>query len=93
LPAGDAKPISTDRLARRLIKRSAGHDIVVMHDGVEPAREAADALRGGRGQQSTVEALPAFLESLAERKLRTLTLLEALLPADAPPAPAARSPS
>jgi len=72
----DTRPLTPQRLADRVIKRMAGHDIVLLHDGVEPARAAKNV-----SQESTVAALPAILESIADKRLRPVSLLDALLPA------------
>jgi peptidoglycan/xylan/chitin deacetylase (PgdA/CDA1 family) len=69
----DTKNLDSARLALRLIRRTAGHDIVVLHDGVEPGRI-------GGSQEPTVAALPAFLSALVARGLSTLTIHEALVP-------------
>jgi peptidoglycan-N-acetylglucosamine deacetylase len=70
----DTRVTSAESLAARLLKHVSGHDIVVLHDGVEPHR-------AGASQEQTVEALPALLDGLREKKLAALSLLEALAPA------------
>ncbi len=73
----DTRPGTPDALVRKLLKRTSGHDIVLLHDGVDAQRrDAASAT-----QRHTAEALPAYLEGLAAKDLRVLPLLEALLPA------------
>ncbi len=64
-------------LARRVLKRVWGHDILLLHDGVDPERAA----RGGAGatQQQTVESLPAILEGIREKKLQAVSLVETLV--------------
>ncbi|HVX86654.1 MAG TPA: polysaccharide deacetylase family protein [Phycisphaerae bacterium] len=69
----DTRGVSAEKLASRLVRRSAGHDIVLMHDGRDPHRKK------GVGQGQTAEALPGVLAGLAEKKLHVLPLVEALL--------------
>jgi peptidoglycan/xylan/chitin deacetylase (PgdA/CDA1 family) len=67
------KPVSAGELSRKILKRVGGHDIVLLHDGVEPFRLA------GSSQAATVKALPEILRGLAERELRAVSLVEALV--------------
>ena len=67
------KGVQRGELSRRILKRVGGHDIVLLHDGVEPFRPA------GSSQAATVEALPAILRGLAEKELRAVSLVEALV--------------
>jgi peptidoglycan/xylan/chitin deacetylase (PgdA/CDA1 family) len=68
----DTRPMAPDRLAQRVIARLSGHDILLMHDGLEPAR-------AGASQQQTLDALPQILAGLGEKKLRVVSLLDSLL--------------
>jgi peptidoglycan/xylan/chitin deacetylase (PgdA/CDA1 family) len=70
----DTRTMTGDQLTKRVLKRVAGHDIVLLHDGVEPSR-------AGASQETTVAALPGILAGIAEKKLRMVSLLEVLLPA------------
>jgi peptidoglycan/xylan/chitin deacetylase (PgdA/CDA1 family) len=72
----DTKIHDAARLARRVLARVGGNDIIVLHDGVEPGRTPASS------QQNTIDALPALLDGIAEKELRPLTLLDALVPAE-----------
>jgi peptidoglycan/xylan/chitin deacetylase (PgdA/CDA1 family) len=72
----DTKIQDPAKLARRVLARVGGHDIIVLHDGVEPARRHASS------QQNTVDALPAILNGFVEKELRPLTLIDALVPAE-----------
>ncbi|MGN6367862.1 MAG: polysaccharide deacetylase family protein [Phycisphaerae bacterium] len=72
----DTRPLSAQKLVDRVLARTAGHDIILLHDGIEPNRTSHTA-----SQQNTVDALPVILEGLADKKLRPLSLLEALIPA------------
>jgi len=69
----DTRPSSPEQLAERVLKRTTGHDIILLHDGVEPNRPA------GASQSHTVAALPAILEGIAEKKLQAVSLVEALV--------------
>lgn len=71
----DTKPTTSQDLAARVIKRTTGHDILLLHDGVEPFRPA------GAGQQATVDALPHILRGIAEKKLQVVSLIDALVAA------------
>jgi peptidoglycan/xylan/chitin deacetylase (PgdA/CDA1 family) len=77
--AYDTRPADPPALARRVIARTGGHDILLLHDGVDPARAA----RGAATQQHTVEALPAILAGVREKKLQVTSLVDALLAAAA----------
>lgn len=77
----DTLPFSSERLARRILKRVSGHDIILLHDGVEPHRPAHSS------QQATVDALPAILDGIAEKQLQVVPLIEALLASASPPVP------
>jgi peptidoglycan/xylan/chitin deacetylase (PgdA/CDA1 family) len=70
----DTRPLPAEKLARRVIARTTGNDIVLLHDGLEATRAAK-----GASQKNTVDALPAILEGLSEKRLRPLSLLDALL--------------
>ena len=78
----DTRPLSSEKLAERVLARTAGNDIILLHDGLEPTRAAKNA-----SQQNTVGALPAILEGIAEKRLRPLSLLDALLSAARNPVP------
>jgi len=78
----DTRITDPARLAKRTLSKTGGHDIILLHDGVEPGRGVGGSPK--LSQEQTVAALPAILEGLAEKELRALTLLEALLPAPAP---------
>jgi peptidoglycan-N-acetylglucosamine deacetylase len=69
----DTRPYSPDHLARRILRRTAGHDIIMLHDGIEPHRPRESS------QQATVDALPAILDGTAEKHLRIVPLLDALM--------------
>jgi peptidoglycan/xylan/chitin deacetylase (PgdA/CDA1 family) len=71
--AYDTKPTAPELLAARLLKRSSGHDIVLLHDGIDPHR------KNPAPQTHTADALPLYLEGLAEKRLRILPLVDALL--------------
>lgn len=73
--AYDTQPTPPDLLARKLLKRTAGHDIVLLHDGLDPHRKNPPQA----AQQHTADALPAYLAGIAEKQLRILPLLDALL--------------
>jgi peptidoglycan/xylan/chitin deacetylase (PgdA/CDA1 family) len=72
LRAYDTRPVSTEKIANRIIKGCGGHEIVAMHDGLEPARSNAS-------QQNTVDALPMVLEALRVKNIAAVSLLKALL--------------
>jgi hypothetical protein len=59
------------------VRQVGGHDIILLHDGVEPARPK------NASQENTVSALPAILDGIGEKELRILPLVDALLPAPA----------
>ena len=63
--------LTTDpqRILRRLTRRLAGGDILLLHDG--------HAARTARGAPVILEVLPPLLARLRERALRTVTLREA----------------
>jgi peptidoglycan/xylan/chitin deacetylase (PgdA/CDA1 family) len=71
----DTRPTTGEALAKRVLNRTAGHDILLLHDGVEPFRKA------GSTQQATVDALPAILAGIAEKKLHAVSLIDALVAA------------
>jgi peptidoglycan/xylan/chitin deacetylase (PgdA/CDA1 family) len=73
--AYDTHPTPPELLTRRLLKHTAGHDIVLLHDGVDPHRKNA----APGAQKHTADALPAYLAGIAEKQLRILPLLDALL--------------
>jgi peptidoglycan/xylan/chitin deacetylase (PgdA/CDA1 family) len=79
----DTRPLSAEKLAARVLARTTGNDIVLLHDGLEATRAAK-----GASQQNTVDALPAILEGLVEKRQRAVSLLEALLRAANNPTPA-----
>jgi peptidoglycan/xylan/chitin deacetylase (PgdA/CDA1 family) len=68
----DTRPMAAERLAKRVVSRLGGHDILLMHDGVEPNRV-------GSSQQQTLDAVPRILEGISEKSLRVVPLIEALL--------------
>jgi peptidoglycan/xylan/chitin deacetylase (PgdA/CDA1 family) len=73
----DTKIQDPAQLTKRVLARVGGHDIIMLHDGVEPGRPSACT------QENTVGALPAILEGLAGKELRILSLVDALIPAGA----------
>jgi peptidoglycan/xylan/chitin deacetylase (PgdA/CDA1 family) len=83
--AFDTRPMPPAELARRLLGRVSGHDILLLHDGIDPHRSRAAAggggSGGGGGQQHTVDAVPAILAGIRAKNLRIVPLLEALVPA------------
>jgi peptidoglycan/xylan/chitin deacetylase (PgdA/CDA1 family) len=68
----DTRPTTPDKLAQRVISRLGGHDILLMHDGLEPAR-------AGASQQQTLDALPQILEGILAKSLRVVPLIDGLL--------------
>src|SRR5262249_10345127 len=82
LRACDTRPIPPQHLANRLLKGVKGRDIVLLHDGLEPARTQAS-------QPHTVEALPALLTGIAIKGSRPLPVPDALPPAESPTEPEA----
>jgi peptidoglycan-N-acetylglucosamine deacetylase len=68
----DTRACSAGQLADRVLLRTGGHDIVMLHDGVEPHRPPDSS------QQATVNALPAILDGIAEKRLRVVSLVDAL---------------
>jgi peptidoglycan/xylan/chitin deacetylase (PgdA/CDA1 family) len=70
----DTKIHDSGQLARRVLAKVAGYDIILLHDGVEPGRPSPAS------QQNTVDALPAILNGFAEKEHRPLTLVDALIP-------------
>ena len=60
-----------------MLKQTWGHDILMLHDGIDPERVVR---RGAAAtQQQTVAALPAILEGIREKKLHAVSLVEALV--------------
>jgi peptidoglycan-N-acetylglucosamine deacetylase len=68
----DTRPMAPERLAQRVISRLGGHDILLMHDGLEPARANAS-------QQETLDALPQILDGITSKSLRVVPLIDGLL--------------
>jgi peptidoglycan/xylan/chitin deacetylase (PgdA/CDA1 family) len=73
--AHDTRPIPAPELARRIVRKTTGHDILLLHDGIEPHRPPESS------QQHTVDALPAILEGIRQKKLAIVPLIDALLAA------------
>src|SRR5207247_2586164 len=85
----DARPTTAERLAKRVLGRASGHDILLLHDGLDPTRAA----QANATQAHTVAALPVILEGIRDNRLRIVPLLEALTaPAPAEPATATIQP-
>jgi peptidoglycan/xylan/chitin deacetylase (PgdA/CDA1 family) len=59
-----------DAVYRRLVHRLKGGDILLLHDG--------NAAHSRQGRPVILEVLPRLLDTLAERRLRTVTLRSAL---------------
>lgn len=72
----DTRPVAPDDLARRVLAKTSGHDILLLHDGLDPrpVRGAAQSL------QHTVDALPKILAGIREKELSVVPLIEALVP-------------
>lgn len=68
----DTKPLAPQALADKTISRTRARDIILLHDGLEPARANGT-------QQHTVEALPLILQGIAAKKLAVTNLVTALL--------------
>ena len=68
----DTRKTTSVRLRQRVVRAVGGHDIVLLHDGVESAR-------AGGSQQHTVEALAGIVEGIVAKELRVASLLESLL--------------
>jgi peptidoglycan/xylan/chitin deacetylase (PgdA/CDA1 family) len=75
--AYDTRPMDPAELARRTLRRITGHDIVLLHDGIDPER-AGNAGKPA-SQESTVAALPAIVEGIQEKRLQMVPLVEALV--------------
>src|SRR5262249_16298741 len=69
--AADDASIPADQLARRVLKRITGFDIVLLHDGVAP--HAPKTL----GRQTLVDALPQIFRGIADKKLQAASLIDA----------------
>jgi peptidoglycan/xylan/chitin deacetylase (PgdA/CDA1 family) len=71
----DTQAIGAQELTRRVVKKTTGHDIVLLHDGVDPHR------KGGKdiSQKQTVEALPGVIAGIREKGLKIVPLVEALV--------------
>ncbi len=70
----DTRTTDPQRILRRLTRRLAGGDILLLHDG--------HAARTARGDPVILEVLPPLLARLRERALRTVTLREAFAGAE-----------
>jgi peptidoglycan/xylan/chitin deacetylase (PgdA/CDA1 family) len=75
--AYDTQPISPEILAARLLRRTTGHDILLLHDGIDPERAAK--LGPSATQQHTVDALPAILDGIRRKELQITSLIGALI--------------
>lgn len=73
----DTKIQDPAQLSGRVLRQVGGHDIILLHDGVEPGRPA------NASQENTVAALPSILDGIAQKELGILPLIDALLPATA----------
>ncbi len=67
----DTRDLSSETIGGRITNRLRGGQIIMLHDGVEPARAQAS-------QQATVNALPAILQHVRSRNLALVTLGSAL---------------
>ena len=70
----DTRTSDPQRILRRLTRRLAAGDILLLHDG--------HAARTARGAPVILEVLPPLLARLRERALRTVTLREAFAAAE-----------
>ena len=75
--AFDTQAIGAQELTRRVVKKTSGHDIVLMHDGMDPHRKGGSG--GEVSQKQTVEALPGVIAGIREKGLRIVPLVEALV--------------
>ncbi len=71
----DTREESATALRSRVVKQTTGHDIVLLHDGIDPVR----ARKEGATQRPTVEALPGIIEGIRAKKLTIAPLIEALV--------------
>ncbi len=62
--------------AERLMKRVSGHDILLLQDGPEPGNGRANG-----SIETALAALPAMIESIREKKLQVVPLIDALVAA------------
>lgn len=67
---------SAGGLAKHVLRQTTGHDIIMLHDGIDPdrARREKDA-----SQQATVDALPAIIAGIREKELIITPLIDALV--------------
>lgn len=65
----DGIPTTTAKIEDRLLRNARANDILLLHDGREPAAASKDA-------SATVNAVPAILRGFAERGLRPAPLHE-----------------
>jgi peptidoglycan/xylan/chitin deacetylase (PgdA/CDA1 family) len=75
--AFDTRPVAPDALARRVLAKTAGYDILLLHDGIDPHRTGAST----GSQQHTVDALPQIIAGIREKGLTVVPLLDALVAA------------
>ncbi len=71
LRAFDTRDLAPEMIFARIVNRLRGGQIIMLHDGVEPARLKAS-------QQATVRALPAILRAFRSRSLTTIPLESSL---------------
>jgi peptidoglycan/xylan/chitin deacetylase (PgdA/CDA1 family) len=74
--AFDTRPSTPDALAARILRRTTGHDILLLHDGVDPARAAKNP---SASQLHTAAALPALIRGIREKDLTIAPLIDALV--------------
>lgn len=65
----DGIPTTAGRIEERLLRTAAANDILLLHDGREPASSSRDA-------SATVDALPAVIRGFAARGLEPVPLHE-----------------
>jgi peptidoglycan/xylan/chitin deacetylase (PgdA/CDA1 family) len=62
--------------AKYMVKRTTGHDILLLHDGPEPGRDSP-----GSNREAMLSALPALFGALRDKRLQVVPLVDALLAA------------
>ena len=72
----DTRERDPARVLERLTRKLASGDILLLHDG--------NAARAADGRPVALSVLPALLEALAQRRLRSVTLPEAMQAEAAP---------
>jgi peptidoglycan/xylan/chitin deacetylase (PgdA/CDA1 family) len=65
----DGIPTTAERIELRLVRTAKANDILLLHDGREPAASSKDA-------SATVNAVPAVIRGFAERGLKPAALHE-----------------